>query len=212
MGDIAHADEAILYKLIGVDAEYLIDHAWGREPTTIAEIKAYRPKESSLSTVQVLMTDYSYDDGLLILKEMVDLLCLDLVDKNLVTNSLSLYVGYAQKGAKSSRGSVTMPVTTNSVKVITKHFAQLYENIVNRLVPIRRIGISFNKLVDEAYEQYDLFTDPAELQKDRDVQLAVLNIKKKFGNNAILKGMDLQKAATTLERNRQIGGHKSGEQ
>lgn len=90
MGDIAHADEAILYKLIGVDAEYLIDHAWGREPTTIAEIKAYRPKESSLSTVQVLMTDYSYDDGLLILKEMVDLLCLDLVDKNLVTNSLSL--------------------------------------------------------------------------------------------------------------------------
>lgn len=210
MGDIAHADEKLLSRLLGIDAEYLIDHAWGREPVTMEEIKSYKARTNCLSSGQVLMHEYNYEDGLVIVKEMTDLLCLDLVEKNLVTNSISLYVGYIKNTIDSANSSVTMSVTTNSVRIITKYMTELYERIVNPTVPIKRFNISFNNLVDEAYEQYDLFTDPNEPEKDRKIQSAVLDIKKKFGKNAILKGMDLQQNATTIERNRQIGGHKSG--
>ena len=210
MGDIVRADEKLLAKLLGIDSEYLIDHAWGREPVTMEEIKSYKAKTNCLSSGQVLMHEYNYEDGLVIVKEMTDLLCLDLVEKNLVTNSISLYVGYIKNTIDSVNSSVTMSVTTNSVRIITKYMTELYERIVNPSVPIKRFNISFNNLVDEAYEQYDLFTNPAEPEKDRKIQTAVLDIKKKFGKNAILKGMDLQQNATTIERNRQIGGHKSG--
>lgn len=210
MGDIARADEKLLAKLLGIDSEYLIDHAWGREPVTMEEIKSYKARTNCLSSGQVLMHEYNYEDGLVIVKEMTDLLCLDLVEKNLVTNSISLYVGYVKNTIDSVNSSVTLSVTTNSVRIITKYMTELYERIVNPSVPIRRFNISFNNLVDEAYEQYDLFTNPAEPEKDRKIQSAVLDIKKKFGKNAILKGMDLQQNATTIERNRQIGGHKSG--
>ncbi|MBQ7954879.1 MAG: DNA repair protein [Lachnospiraceae bacterium] len=210
MEDVARADEKLLYRLLGIDAQYLIDHAWGREPVTMAEIKSYKARTNCLSSGQVLMHEYSYEDGLLIVKEMTDLLCLDLVEKNLVTDSISLYVGYAKNTIDSANSSTTMPVTTNSVRIITQHMTELYRRIVNTTVPIKRLNISFNNLLDEAYEQYDLFTDPREPEKDRKVQSAVLDIKKRFGKNAIIKGMDLQKNATTMERNRQIGGHKSG--
>ncbi len=210
MEDIAHADEKLLSKLLGIDSEYLIDHAWGREPVTMEEIKSYKARTNCLSSGQVLMQEYNYEDGLIIVKEMTDLLCLDLVEKNLVTNSISLYVGYEKNTIHSANSSVTMSVTTNSVRIITKYMCELYAKIVNPVVPIRRFNISFNNLVDEAFEQYDLFTDPYEPEKDRKIQTAVLDIKKKYGKNAILKGMDLQENATTIERNRQIGGHKSG--
>lgn len=211
MEDIAKTDEALLYKMFGIDAEYLIDHAWGREPTTIAEIKAYKSRINSLSSGQVLPRDYSFDEGLLIVKEMVDLLCLDLVDKGLVTNSLSLYVGYSNSvDKKAARGTIQMSVTTNSVQIITKHFIELYKKCVDKDVPVRRMNVIFNDVIDEGYEQYDLFTNPAELEKDRKIQQAVNTIKKRYGKNAILKGMNLQESATTQERNRQIGGHKSG--
>lgn len=216
MGDVALADENLLYKTFGIDAEYLIDHAFGREPTTIADIKSYKARSNSLSSSQVLMRDYNYEEGLLIVKEMVDLLCLDLVDKGLITNSISLYIGYTRErdgfaAAKSTGGNMHMSVTTNSVKTITKYFVRLYENTTNRIVPIRRVTVTFNDVIDEAYEQYDLFTNPEELEKDRKIQQAVLNIKHKYGKNSVIKGMNLEKAATTLERNHQIGGHKSGE-
>ncbi len=210
MEDVAHADEKLLSKLLGIDSEYLIDHAWGREPVTMEEIKSYKARTNCLSSGQVLMQEYNYEDGLIIVKEMTDLLCLDLVEKNLVTNSISLYVGYEKNTIHSANSSVTMSVTTNSVRIITKYMCELYAKIVNPVVPIRRFNISFNNLVDEAFEQYDLFTDPYEPEKDRKIQTAVLDIKKKYGKNAILKGMDLQENATTVERNRQIGGHKSG--
>lgn len=211
MEDIAKTDEALLYKMFGIDAEYLIDHAWGREPTTIAEIKAYKSRINSLSSGQVLPRDYSFNEGLLIVKEMVDLLCLDLVDKGLVTNSLSLYVGYSNSvDKKAARGTIQMSVTTNSVQIITKHFIELYKKCVDKDVPVRRMNVIFNDVIDEGYEQYDLFTNPAELEKDRKIQQAVNTIKKRYGKNAILKGMNLQESATTQERNRQIGGHKSG--
>ena len=210
MGDVARTEEAFLYRLLGVDAEYLIDHAWGREPVTIPEIKAYKAKDNSLGSGQVLMRDYRYEEGLLVVKEMTDLLCLDLVEKGLVTGSLSLYIGYTG-AVPSSRGTSSLSVTTNSVQIIMREMAALFGRIASRTDPIRRINITFNHVVDEAYEQYDLFTDPIQLEKDRKIQQAVLDIKHKFGNNAILKGMNLQEGATTQERNHQIGGHKSGE-
>lgn len=213
MGDIVHADEQLLYKLFGIDAEYLIDHAWGREPTTIEEIKAYRSRTNSLSSGQVLFHDYNFNEGLLIIKEMVDLLCLDMVDKNLVTSSISIYIGYSKDEIlPPARGTSQMSVTTNSVKIITKYFVELYKRVVNPSTPIRRVNVICNNVINELYEQYDLFTDPAELEKDRKIQQAVNSIKKKYGKNAVLKGMNLQVAdgATTIERNQQIGGHKSG--
>lgn len=211
MDDIAHADEQTLYHAFGIDTEYLIDHAWGREPTTIAEIKVYKSQAHSISSGQVLCRDYHYDEGLLIVKEMVDLLCLDLVEKQLVTNSLSLYVGYARDIWKSVNGSMTLTVTTNSCSIIMENFIKLYKRIVNPLFLIRRFSVCCNNVVDEAYEQYDLFTNPEDLERDRKVQQAVLTIKSKFGKNAILRGMNLEEGATTRDRNMQIGGHKRGE-
>lgn len=212
MGQIAQANEDLLYHLFGVDAELLIDHAWGREPTTIADIKAYKPKVNSLTSGQVLSQDYDYESGKLIVKEMTDLLCLELVEKGLVTDSITLQVGYSNLWDKQpARGSVTMRVTTNSTKMIMPYVEELYEKIMDQKVPMRRVYLNFNRVVDEAYQQYDLFTDPQELEKERKIQKAMLDIKKKFGKNAILKGMNLEKGATTMERNRQIGGHKSGE-
>lgn len=210
MEDIARADEKQLYHLLGVDAEYLIDHAWGREPVTIPEIKAYKAKSHSVSSGQVLMRDYRYEEGLLIIKEMADLLALDLVDQGLVTESLSLYVGYSKNLLPAARGTVSMTVTTNSNKIILSHFVQLYKQIVNPAFAIRRVTLCCNNALDEAYEQYDLFTDQEELARDRDLQKAVLEIKKKYGKNSIMRGMNLEEGATTLERNLQIGGHKSG--
>ena len=212
MEGIAKADENMLYRMFGIDAELLIDHAWGRETTTIADIKAYRPKENSISSSQVLGCDYDFEGGRLIAKEMADLLCLELVEKGLVTDPISLYVGYSRRlQKKSAHGTITMPVTTSSAKKIMGYTQELFEQIVDRNAPIHRVTLAFNRVVDEMYQQYDLFTDPAEIEREHKIQKTMLEIKEKFGKNAILKGMNLEKGATTIERNRQIGGHKSGE-
>lgn len=212
MQGIAEAEESMLYRLFGIDAELMIDHAWGRETTTIADIKAYKPQTNSISSGQVLGCDYSFEDGRLIVREMVDLLCLELVDKGLVTNSITLHVGYSNRlNKKSAHGTTTMTVTTSSARQIISYTAELYDRIVDRFTPVRRINLSFNNVVDETYQQYDLFSDPAELEREHKIQQTMLEIKEKYGKNAILKGMNLQKGATTIERNKQIGGHKSGE-
>ncbi len=212
MKEIAHADENLLYSLFGIDAELLIDHAWGRESTLMSDIKSYKSKNTSMSSGQVLPRDYSFEECRLIVKEMVDALCLDMVDKSVVASSLSLMIGYSNElELKPVTGSVTMSSGTNSYRNIIPYVMDLYERIVQKEKPIRRLSVSCNNLMDEAYEQYDLFTDPAELERDRKLQKAALEIKKKFGNNALVRGMDLQEAGTTIERNRQIGGHKSGE-
>ena len=212
MKDIAHADENLLYGLFGIDAELLIDHAWGRESTLMEDIKAYKSKNTSMSSGQVLPRDYSFEECSLIVKEMVDALCLDMVDKGVVANSLSLMIGYSNELELSPvTGSVTMSSGTNSYRSIIPYVLDLYERIVQKEKPIRRLSVSCNNLMDEAYEQYDLFTNPAELERDRKLQKAALEIKKRFGKNALVRGMDLQEAGTTIERNRQIGGHKSGE-
>lgn len=212
MSDIAHADENFLYHLFGIDAELLIDHAWGIEPTGLADIKAYKPETNCLSSGQVLPCDYSFEDGKLIVKEMMDLLCLDMVEKKLVTRSITLYVGYANRmNVPSAHGTASLHDETNSDLLLIPAVTSLYERIVSPQFPIKRVNISCNHVVPEEFHQYSFFTDAEELEKNRKVQEAVISIKKKFGKNAILKGMNLEEHATTRERNMQIGGHRSGE-
>lgn len=211
MEDVAMADPALLYRMFGVDAELLIDHAWGRETTTIHDIKNYKPKNHSVSSGQVLSRDYSYEEGRLIVKEMVDLLCLELVDKGLVTDSITLHVGYSNRlERKPAHGTVSMTVTTSSAEQIRHYALGLYERIMDPYAPIRRVTLTYNHVIDEIYRQYDLFTDPDVLDREYRMQKAMLDIKDKYGKNAILKGMNLQEGGTTRERNGQIGGHKSG--
>ncbi len=211
MGDIVKTDEDFLYKLFGIDAELLIDHAWGRETTTIADIKKYKSSTHSLSSGQVLMRDYGYDEGRLIVKEMADILCLELVAQELITDSITMNIGYsARYEAEGSRGSIRLDFPTSSAKVILTYIEKLYNQIADENLSIRRFNISFNNVVHQAYHQYDIFTDPEELKKEHDLQKAMIDIKNKYGKNAILKGMNLSKEGTTMERNRQIGGHRSG--
>lgn len=211
MEEIAHARESLLYKAFGIDAELLIDHAWGREPVTIADIKAYRPKNTSFSSGQVLPRDYEYEEGVLVVKEMADLLCLDLVDQGLVTSHISLVIGYSnQKCFEPAKGSTTLRSATSSNRRLLSYVEQLYRRIVRPGAYIRRITLTYTGVMTEDYQQFDLFSDPEETEKDVKAQRAVISIKQRYGRNAILKGMNLEESATTIERNGQIGGHKSG--
>lgn len=211
MEEIAHARESLLYKAFGIDAELLIDHAWGREPVTIADIKAYRPKNTSFSSGQVLPRDYEYEEGVLVVKEMADLLCLDLVDQGLVTSHISLVIGYSnQKCFEPAKGSTTLRSATSSNRRLLSYVEQLYRRIVRPGAYIRRITLTYTGVMTEDYQQFDLFSDPEETEKDVKTQRAVISIKQRYGRNAILKGMNLEESATTIERNGQIGGHKSG--
>lgn len=211
MKELAHAEEELLYRSFGIDAELMIDHAWGRETTTMADIKAYRPKNNSLSSGQVLPRDYEFEEGCLIVKEMADLLCMELVDKGLVTQTVHLHVGYSNRlGTEPVGGTISLRTATSSAKTMLPYVEKLYRNLVNPRMPIRRVNLTFVNVVEEVYQQYDLFYDVQALEKEKAMQKAMLEIKRKFGNNAILKGMNLEAGATTIERNRQIGGHKSG--
>jgi len=213
MGQVAGASEDLLYKILGIDAELLIDHAWGRETTLISDIKSYKPQSRCITSGQVLPCEYDFEKTKLAVKEMADLMCLDLVDKGLVTESITMYLVYENMlHLEPSRGSISLRAASSSAKTILPYVEELFERIARRDVVIHKANLSFNNLVDEAYQQYDLFCDPAELERERKMQKAMLDIKKKFGKNAILKGMNLAEGATTMERNRQIGGHKAGEE
>ena len=251
MGDVAlcsERNEDLLYKLFGKNAELLIDHAWGWEPTTIEAIKAYRPSSNSLSSGQVLHCPYEPEKARLVVREMTDLLVLDLVDKGLVTDQMVLTVGYdienlsdagisyrgeikadryGRNVPKHAHGTTNLMEPTSSTKRITDAVMKLYDEIVNPKLLVRRINITANHLEEEtkakeaaSFEQLDLFTDydaltkereeeNAKLEKERKLQEAMLSVKKRYGKNAMLKGMNLLDGATTMERNRQIGGHKA---
>ena len=248
MGDIARVsiqNEELLYKLFGINAELLIDHAWGWEPVTIKQIKAYKPTTNSISSGQVLHCPYNFEQTKLIVKEMTELLTLDLVEKNLVTNQIVLTVGYdienltdpyicnsykgeitidryGRKIPKHAHGTINLDHKTSSTKIIMEATMKLYERIMNKKLLVRRINITANNVVDEetaeqekTFEQIDLFTNYQEKvekrkeeQEEKELQKAMIDIKKKYGKNAILKGMNLQEGGTTIERNGQIGGHK----
>lgn len=212
MESIAQASEDFLYRLFGVDAELLIDHAWGREPVTIADIKNYKPKSNCISSGQTLLRDYNYDEGRIIVKEMTDLLCLDLTDKNLITSSITLHIGYTRGAEKlPAHGSVKLESETNSDSIMIPAVEKLYEKIADRAVPIRHINITCNNVIAEECRQYSFFDEAYNIDRSRKIQKAVLEVKKRYGKNSILRGINLLEAGTTIERNRQIGGHKSGE-
>lgn len=212
MRQIAEVNEDYLYRLFGIDAELLIDHAWGRENVTIKDIKEFKPKHNSLTSGQVLGCAYNFDQARLVVKEMADLLCLDLVDKGLITQSITLHISYENRtGMDSAHGSIRTSSPTSSAKSILPCVEELYNRIVNPRGMVKRINISFNEVMDETYQQYDFFSSPEDLERERKMQKAMIDIKKKFGKNAILKGMNLSEGATTMERNSQIGGHRSGD-
>lgn len=206
---VAHYNEKILYKLFGINAEYLIDHAWGREPTEISDIKAYRPSSNSISNSQILFEDYNYKDAYLIMKEMVESNVLQLTEKHLVTNHISLYVGYSKNCIKPSRGSRKITNTTNSYRILLEEFKLLYRKIINPNYPIRQIGISFGNVKDEIYEQFDLFADQEDIEKEKRVQEALVHIRNKYGKNAVLKGMNFYEKATQRKCNGLVGGHNA---
>ena len=247
VGDVhSYYNEDLLYKLFGVNAELLIDHAWGWEPCTIREIKAYKPESNSISSGQVLSTPYDFDKARLITREMTDLLVLELVDKGLYTDQIVLTVGYdvenlargytgetttdhyGRRIPKHAHGTANLSGHTSSTKEILAETTRLYERIVNKSLLIRRLNVTANHVLTEGEipkgeqsgEQMDMFTDyeakdrerklrEETLEKERRRQKTVIDIKKKYGKNAILRGMNLEEGATARERNRQIGGHKA---
>ncbi len=215
MEDIANTPEEYLYSWFGIDAELLYDHAFGVETATMKDIKAYTSKTESISSGQVLMRDYSFDEGMTVLYEMADQLALELVCKNVVAQSFSLYVGYSHLCNAGADGGSVKTGFTNSSKVIAGAILGLYKSTVSRDVPIRRINISANNVVAEnaGKSQISFFSEDKSLieEKELKVQKLMMNIKSKYGKNSIIRGLSLDKAATAIERNRQIGGHKSGE-
>ncbi len=249
-GDNDYHNEDLLYQMFGVNAELLIDHAWGWEPATMEQIKAYQPETNSISSGQVLAHPYDAQKGKLIVQEMTDQLVLDLVDRKQVTDQMVLTIGYdidnlanarsrncyqgeittdryGRKMPKHAHGSINLSCQTSSTQIIMDAVLQLYDRIINPSLSIRRVTVTANHLADEPqvtedrqFEQLSLFTDYAALEKEREaeeerlakerrLQEAMLSVKKKYGKNALLKGMNLQEGATARERNRQIGGHKA---
>ena len=251
MGDIARCslnNENLLYKLFGVNAELLIDHAWGWEPTTIEDVKEYKPERNSISSGQVLHSPYKYEKAKLIVREMIDLLSLDLTDKHLVTKQLVLDIGYdienltnptirrlydgeitidsyGREVPKHSHGTINLDYNTSSTKVLSKKCIELFDRIVNKNLLIRKINITACNVINEnksknevVFEQLNLFCsvndseqnieEKKKQEEDNKLQHTLINIKNKYGKNSILKGMNLEEGATTIDRNNQVGGHK----
>ena len=214
MGDVARmslVNEEALYKQFGVNAELLIDHAWGWEPCTMAHIKAYRPSSHSLSSGQVLAHPYDYEKAWTIVKEMTDSLILDLVEKRLVTDQIALYAAYEDKSVRPANGTARLGRQSSSTSLIMGAMTRLFKRIVNPKLTIRRIGVAANNVISEsqAETQLDLFEEEVDTSRERKQQEAIISIRRKFGKNAILKGMDFEEGATARERNNQIGGHKA---
>ena len=214
---VAHMNQRLLYKEFGVNAEYLIDHAWGLEPCTIADIQAYQPEDASLGNGQVLPCDCNFEEAHTILREMVDALVLDLVEKGLACNHLSLSVGYArgehetfrehQFGARTGM-SKKLPCCTNSFKQLWGYMDEMYLSVTDPTRMVRRLNIAAAGLVSEECITVDLFTDVEAQERERKMQKAVLAVKGKFGKNAVLKGTSWKEKATARERNQQVGGHR----
>ena len=211
MYDIAHTEQKRLYKEFGINAEYLIDHSWGKESCTIADIKAYKPKTNSVTNSQILFEDYSFIKARLVLKEMVELGSLRLIESNLVTDTISLYIGYSKNIIKATGGTRKLSNYTNIYSELLKAFLEVYDKTTDRSIPIRRIGVNFANVIETENVQLSLFKDQKKIDEERKLELAMCSIKNKMGKNAIIRGMDLEEGATTMMRNKLIGGHNGGE-
>ena len=212
MEGITKADPAILKKTFGVDYVILLDHAYGIEPTTISDIKKYESRGKSISQGQVLFEDYNYDNARLVVKEMVDILSLEMVDKGLVTNQVSLTIRYSKDMTKPTGGAATIPERTNLYSILSKAVLDIYDRTTNPIALIRGVMISFNNVLDSSFEEYDLFADTEKLKEERRLEETINSLKKKYGKNSILRGMNFEDKATTRKRNLLIGGHNSGEE
>lgn len=211
MYDVGHTNQKRLYKEFGVNAEYLIDHSWGKESCTIADIKAYKPKTNSITNSQVLFEDYSFIKARLVLKEMVELGSLRLIESNLVTDTVGLYIGYSKNTIKATGGTRKLINYTNTYSELLKAFLEIYDKTTDKDIPIRRIGVNFTNVIETESVQLSLFIDQEKIDEERKLELAMCKIKNKMGKNAIIRGMDLEDGATTIMRNKLIGGHNSGE-
>lgn len=213
MGDIAMASltsEDWLYKMFGIDAELLIDHAWGYETCRMRDIKNYHSEEHSLSNGQVLMRNYTFEEAEVIVREMTDNLVLDLFEKGMVTNSVTLWIAYDHRYEhEASKGTVKLSKPTNSSHKIIEAVEELYQKITDRHTGIRRLDVCANRIAPESYIQYSLFDDPIQTDKERHLQEAVLSVKQRYGKNAIMRGSNLLECSTYRERNNQIGGHRA---
>jgi DNA polymerase V len=205
--DVAHTDEKLLYREFGVNAELLIDHANGKEPCTIEDIHRYKTKSNSLSNGQILFEDYSFADALMVMSEMVDNLELELVERHLVTNGISLTVGYSKDVISHTGGSMKLPEYTNSSKKLRQYFEDFFKKTTNKNYPIRKINIGFLNVVDDEFTSISFFTDAEEEEKEFNMQRAVLDIKEKYGKNSIVRGSSLKEKSTARRRNNMIGGH-----
>ncbi len=210
MKDITETDEDLLYGWFGVDAELLIDHAWGIEPTRMEDIKAYRAKSHSISSGQVLMRDYTGDEAKIIISEMADSLCLDLVRKNIVCSSVSVSVLFS--GGEFENASQKLKFQTSDSTVILNSVRSLYDSLVYGGCTVRKLNISYNNISQEDGVQYSLFDNTEALDENKRLQGTVIKIKEKYGPNAILKGVNYTEVSTARARNSQIGGHKSGKE
>ena len=211
MYDLAHADEDMLYKEFGINAELMIDHAWGRESCTIKDIKSYKTKKKSISNMQILPKNYNFEDAKLVMKEMLQSGCYRLYKDGYVTQLLHLYVRYGDKNKEFVKGSVRMKETTNLYSFIEGYALPLFDKIVDKHRTIRQLGYDYGDLKDIGQESYDLFTDIEKVKKEKKLVESLLKLQDKYGKNAVLKGMDLQENATMIERNKLIGGHNGGE-
>ena len=209
MEHIAKCPEALLYKEFGVNAELLIDHAWGRESCLMSDIKNYKSKSRSMSSNQVLFYDYGFDEARIVVEEMARNGCLDLMRANMITNNVNLYVGYSKSARDSVHAHKRIGVTTNLPQKIVPAILELYDGRVDKKTPIRRLGVGFDNIVDARLEGYDLFTDIEKVEKEKRVSTTILELQKKFGKNAVVMASDLQKGATLIERNKLIGGHNA---
>ena len=210
MQGVARLDEKLLYKEFGVNAQFLIDHANGREPCTMREIHEYKPQSHSLSVGQILFEDYNREDALIILKEMTETLTLELVEKKMAAGSVSLTVGYSKDVMPPTGGTRKLTVCTNSHRKLLERLVQLYQETTRRKYPIRTINIAFGGLVDEIFAETDLFMDFAAEEKERSMQNAIIDIKRRFGKNALIRAMSLESKATGMKRNNMVGGHNGG--
>ena len=210
MEGIASAKEDLLYKEFGINAELLIDHAYGKESCLMSDIKSYKSKSKSISQSQILPFNYTFNEAKLVMTEMIQNGCYELFRQKYVIQLLHLYVGYGDEKT-GTKGTARMNVTTNLFSIIGDYASKLFDEIVDESKPIRRLGYSFENLMPQEMESYDFFTDLEKIEKEKKLVASVIKLQDEFGKNSILKGLDLKEKATQRERNETIGGHRSGE-
>lgn len=210
MGDVANADPELLYRLFGVDAELLIDHAWGRESCLIEDIKSYRSKSHSVSFSQILPRDYCFDEARTVMSEMVLHGCHELMRRKVITKKIGIFIGYSRDICPMSQGSTKLISATSLSSLMQPPVLELFDRIARRDTAIRRLGISFDDTCDEGCEGYDFFTDWNSVERERQRERAVLELKERYGKNAVLRGTNFMPGATQRERNEMIGGHRAG--